>query len=57
MTLSYETIPRLTRKKRAHCDHKGDESLPVDSVEVPVASVWVIEGWDVDVLPLDDPEV
>ena len=46
-----------TREVGRHGNDESEECAPVDPVPVVVSSVWVVQGWDIDVLFLDEPEV
>jgi hypothetical protein len=48
---------RKTRKIGTDGDEEGSETLPVDTIVVSVASVWVVESRYIDVTALDEPVV
>lgn len=48
---------RVPIRMTYNCDKKGKETLPVDTVEIAIPSVWIVESWHVDFATLDDPVI
>lgn len=48
---------RKTWKIGTNGDEEGSKALPVDTIVVSVASVWIVESWYVDVTALDQPVI